>query len=187
MVSIGTLKRQKRYEVLVQAVSLLPARVTLDLIGDGSETDALKQLAASLGISDRVAFHGPLYEPAAKAAVLSSGHIGVIPGRGGLAIQEMMAHGLPVISGVADGTEQDLIRDRQTGYLIDGFPTAEQIADRMRAFIALPPPDRAAMARGALAVVVAVSNTGTMAQGIADAVTNTLHDVPAASAASELR
>jgi glycosyltransferase involved in cell wall biosynthesis len=34
----------------------------------------------------------------------------VLPGTGGLAIQEAMAHGLPVIVAKGDGTQDDLVR-----------------------------------------------------------------------------
>ena len=35
----------------------------------------------------------------------------VLPGTGGLAVQEAMAHGLPVIVAKGDGTQDDLVRD----------------------------------------------------------------------------
>jgi glycosyltransferase involved in cell wall biosynthesis len=38
-----------------------------------------------------------------------------VPGRGGIAISEAMAFGLPVIVHEADGTEYDLVMDRVTG------------------------------------------------------------------------
>jgi glycosyltransferase involved in cell wall biosynthesis len=170
VVSIGTFKKQKRYEVLIEAVARTAARVALDLIGDGPETTELRALARRLGIADRVRFHGPIYDSAQKALLLSSAHIGVIPGRGGLAIQEMMAHGIPVISGVADGTERDLVRDGETGYLLAGFPSAEQIATTLDRFVALTTQEQTAMARGALDTVVHESNVDVMAEEFSRAI-----------------
>jgi glycosyltransferase involved in cell wall biosynthesis len=175
VISIGILKPQKRYDVLLRAVAQMPDKVTLDLVGDGPEMSTLKELASTLGIAGRVVFHGPLYEPGKKSRLLFSAHIGVMPGRGGLAIQEMMRHGVPVISGVADGTEQDLIRDRHSGYLIDGFPSPEQISERMRDFLALTSEQQVAMARAALEVVAHKSNTETMVQGMEMAVKGALN------------
>jgi glycosyltransferase involved in cell wall biosynthesis len=42
----------------------------------------------------------------------------VLPGLGGLAINDAMMCGKPVICGEADGTEKDLIIDGTTGYLL---------------------------------------------------------------------
>jgi glycosyltransferase involved in cell wall biosynthesis len=41
----------------------------------------------------------------------------VLPGTGGLAVQEAMAHGLPVIVAQGDGTQTDLVRP-ENGWLI---------------------------------------------------------------------
>ena len=38
---------------------------------------------------------------------------------GGLAVNEAMAYGLPVISSLADGTITDLVYDGKNGYIID--------------------------------------------------------------------
>ncbi len=40
----------------------------------------------------------------------SSADLFVLPGTGGLAVQEAMSHGLPVIMGQGDGTNDDLVR-----------------------------------------------------------------------------
>ncbi len=42
----------------------------------------------------------------------------VLPGTGGLALQQAMAYGLPVIAGVADGTQADLVR-QSNGWLLE--------------------------------------------------------------------
>jgi glycosyltransferase involved in cell wall biosynthesis len=41
----------------------------------------------------------------------------VLPGTGGLAVQQAMAHGLPVIVGQGDGTQADLVRE-ENGWLV---------------------------------------------------------------------
>ena len=59
----------------------------------------------------------PLYLRAAGALL--------IPGRGGIIMSEAMAFGIPVIVYQADGTEDDLIIDQQTGmHLVDGSAAA---------------------------------------------------------------
>jgi glycosyltransferase involved in cell wall biosynthesis len=135
------------------------------LIGDGPEKANLEALARTLGIANRTVFHGAIYGHDAKRDLLARAHIGVIPGRGGLAIQEMMAQGVPVVSGVADGTERDLIRHEQNGYLIEGFPTAHQLTAALQDFRARTPSQRTAFATAALDTVVHHSNISMMARG----------------------
>ena len=45
-------------------------------------------------------------------------HVFVLPGLGGLAISEAMAHGLPVVATEADGCEVDLVEEGANGYLL---------------------------------------------------------------------
>jgi glycosyltransferase involved in cell wall biosynthesis len=55
----------------------------------------------------------------------------VLPGTGGLALNEAMAHGLPVVSGYADGSADDLVQDGVNGFRLRE-ETAEEMADRFR-------------------------------------------------------
>ncbi len=56
-------------------------------------------------------------------------NIFVLPGLGGLAIAESMAHGVPVICSVADGTEKDLI-DSRSGFIIEEI-TKEKLISKI--------------------------------------------------------
>jgi glycosyltransferase involved in cell wall biosynthesis len=42
----------------------------------------------------------------------------VLPGTGGLAVQQAMAHTLPVVVGEADGTQAELVRE-ENGWLVE--------------------------------------------------------------------
>jgi glycosyltransferase involved in cell wall biosynthesis len=42
----------------------------------------------------------------------------VLPGTGGLALQEAMLYGKPVAAAEADGSQKDLIRDGENGWLL---------------------------------------------------------------------
>jgi glycosyltransferase involved in cell wall biosynthesis len=57
---VGRLTAQKGVDVLLHALSLLPGDETLSVIGDGPESDALRALATSLGVADRVRWMGAL-------------------------------------------------------------------------------------------------------------------------------
>jgi glycosyltransferase involved in cell wall biosynthesis len=173
--SIGTLKMQKRYDELLIAVARLPEDTTLDLVGDGPAMGNLQRLANDLGIAGRVTFHGAQFDREAKRQILERAHIGVIPGRGGLAIQEMMAYGLPVVCGVADGTERDLIVDGANGYLLDGFPSADAISTSLATFAALTASQKQHFAQEALDTVTLRSNIVVMADGFLRGVRDVVH------------
>lgn len=59
VISAGRLAKQKNYEVLLRAIALTEC-IHLDIIGDGPEGNALRELAVALGIQDRVNFIGLL-------------------------------------------------------------------------------------------------------------------------------
>ncbi|MHC1740278.1 MAG: glycosyltransferase family 4 protein [Anaerolineaceae bacterium] len=106
---IGRLQARKRLNILLQACSYLPANIKprLIIIGDGPESESLQQLAAEI-FPDTLftgAKHGAELEPYFAEADLF-----VLPGTGGLAIQQAMAHSLPVLVGEADGTQTELVR-----------------------------------------------------------------------------
>jgi glycosyltransferase involved in cell wall biosynthesis len=51
----------------------------------------------------------------------------LMPGTGGLAINEAMAYGLPVISTIADGTIIDLLYEGKNGYYLNENASLENI------------------------------------------------------------
>lgn len=92
---VGRLEPGKRFAVLLQAVREVED-VTVLLVGDGSERARLQQLAADLGIADRVIFAG---ESGEVAAELSAMDVLASPSGDetfGLAVLEALAAGLPV-------------------------------------------------------------------------------------------
>jgi glycosyltransferase involved in cell wall biosynthesis len=113
---VGRLQARKKLEMLFRACAALPSdqQPRLLIVGDGParqdfETQA-KQLyprAEFLG-----AKHGPELDP-----IYAQADLFVLPGTGGLAIQQAMSHALPVIVAQGDGTQEDLVRPGN-GWLI---------------------------------------------------------------------
>jgi glycosyltransferase involved in cell wall biosynthesis len=175
LVSIGAFKAQKRFDVLLTAIAdLSDINLELHLIGDGLLRNELQQQCVELGLQNKVSFHGALYDRSEKARIFRDSHLGVMPGRGGLAIQELMAHGIPVVSGIADGTERDLICNGRNGYLVDDFLTPREIALRVREFVMLSLEQKRAIAEQAVETVLHMGNVETMALGFVEAVAATL-------------
>ena len=106
---VGRLQARKRLNLLLQACAALPANLQprLVIVGDGPERLALEALAKTIYPSAEFpgAKHGT-----ELAAFFSAADLFVLPGTGGLAVQEAMSHGLPVIMGQGDGTNDDLVR-----------------------------------------------------------------------------
>ena len=106
---VGRLQARKRVDLLLQACAALPSalRPRLVIVGDGPERNALEELAQTVYPSAEFpgAKHG-----AELAGYFSAADLFVLPGTGGLAVQEAMSYGLPVIMGQGDGTNDQLIR-----------------------------------------------------------------------------
>jgi len=134
---IGRLTAQKNLQLLLEAAKLSTTRVEIDVIGDGEERPALERLASELQIVDRVRFHGDIRDPDRKAALIDRAHVGVMPGLGGLFVQEVQARGCPVIATAADGTEQDLVRAVNPELYLEQ-PDAKRIADTLSALASDP-------------------------------------------------
>jgi glycosyltransferase involved in cell wall biosynthesis len=106
---VGRLQARKRVDLLLQACAALPENLQprLIVVGDGPERDSLQAMAKVLYPSAEFsgAKHGAELVP-----ILSAADLFVLPGTGGLAVQEAMSYGLPVVMGQGDGTNDDLVR-----------------------------------------------------------------------------
>ena len=127
IITVGRLVRWKRVDLLIEAVNLLRENcgdIELIIIGSGPEEIDLIKLAKELKLDDHVKFIGPVYDPALLGRYYLSSSVYVQPGMGGLAINEAMCFGKPVICSVCDGTEKDLIREGINGlYFSEGNKT----------------------------------------------------------------
>ena len=106
---VGRLQARKRVDNLVAACSMLPNQLAahLFIIGDGPVRSELEMQAANVFPSAE--FTGALHgEELVK--IFKSADLFVLPGTGGLALQEAMGFGLPVIAAEGDGTQDDLVR-----------------------------------------------------------------------------
>jgi glycosyltransferase involved in cell wall biosynthesis len=120
---VGRLQARKRVDLLLQACARMPVELQprLWIVGDGPARPALEALARSIYPTAEFTGpkHGPDLEPFYAAADLF-----VLPGTGGLAVQQAMSYGLPVVVAEADGTRQDLVRPSNGWELPPGNPEA---------------------------------------------------------------
>jgi glycosyltransferase involved in cell wall biosynthesis len=113
---VGRLQARKRIDLLLYACAGLPEahRPRLIIVGDGPARAALQSLAAQ--IYPAAEFPGAAYG-AALEAYFARAELFVLPGTGGLAAQQALAHGLPLIVAQGDGTQEDLVRP-ENGWLV---------------------------------------------------------------------
>lgn len=105
---VGRLQTRKRVDFLLRACLEMPEpRPRLMIVGDGPERGNLESLAA--GVYPSAEFIGARHGDALKP-YLAEADLFVLPGTGGLAVQEAMSSGLPVIVAQGDGTQDDLVR-----------------------------------------------------------------------------
>jgi glycosyltransferase involved in cell wall biosynthesis len=111
---VGRLQARKRIDHLLRACAEMDLEPRLVIIGDGPERKALESLSKEIYPNAEFigARHGTELKPYFTEADLF-----VLPGTGGLAIQEAMSYGLPVIVAQGDGTQDDLVR-KENGWQI---------------------------------------------------------------------
>ena len=143
LICVGRLQEKKGQAVALRALARLvnddpSTDYRLTIVGGGGLAESLSQLAAGLGLGERVTFLGP--RPHTEIlAELSRSHVFVLPSLTGqdgdqegvpVSIMEAMAAGLPVVSTRHSGIPE-LVADRVTGALAnegDDASLAEAIA-----------------------------------------------------------
>ncbi len=152
---VGRLTTEKHIDVLLKAVARLdPAlKTTLDLVGNGDQRKNLEELCRSLGLADRVTFHGhtseadlrTLYSRASLFAIASIAELQSI------ATMEAMASGLPIVAADAVALPH-LVHDGENGYLFEPG-NVEELAARLTDVLTATPEARLAMQQKSLEMV----------------------------------
>ncbi|MFN3491703.1 MAG: glycosyltransferase family 4 protein [Anaerolineales bacterium] len=106
---VGRLQNRKRIDSLIRACAEMESKPRLIIVGDGPERANLELLAKEIYPSTE--FIGAKHGLELKA-YFEQADLFVLPGTGGLAVQEAMSYGLPVIVAKGDGTQDDLVREK---------------------------------------------------------------------------
>lgn len=152
MLFVGRLVEEKRVEVLIRALTMLPKdlAVELDIAGSGDHRRHLEQFAAELGVADRVVFHGAVTDDQLRELYSHASLFGIasIAELQSIATLEAMSSGLPILAADAMALPH-LVQDGVNGYLFTP-DDARAAAERIETILRLPQDARVAMQRASV-------------------------------------
>ena len=119
---VGRLQARKRVDLLIRALAAIGEgpHTELVVVGDGPEREALQSLASSIYPLTRFTGH---LEGEPLAQEFREADLFVLPGTGGLAIQQAMSYALPLIVAEGDGSQNDLVTEKNGWYILPGDET----------------------------------------------------------------
>jgi phosphatidylinositol alpha-1,6-mannosyltransferase len=146
ILSVGRLVPRKGFDMTLRAIAELTnefPNLRYEIVGDGPQRQELELLSDSLGIRDRVVFHGKASDQDLQAAYarawcfsLPVRRIGSdVEGFGIVYLEAAMAQ-LPCIGG-RDSGATDAVADGQSGLLVDGTDV-RQITEALRSILLDP-------------------------------------------------
>ena len=154
---VGRVTGEKQIDVLLKAISLLPAGLDakLEIVGGGDQFKNLQHLAEQLGLSDRVTFSGyvtdeELRQAYTRATVFAMPSIAELQS---IATMEAMASALPVVAANAMALPH-LVHDGENGYLFEPG-NAQALADRIERILVMPQEELDVLKNASLAIVAA--------------------------------
>jgi glycosyltransferase involved in cell wall biosynthesis len=143
LVNTSRLVHQKGFDTIIEALTHLPANIKLVAVGDGEDAGKLKELAARLGVADRVIFTGKvdrsvvtLYRKASDLFVAPSRSEGL-----GNAFLSALASRLPLITSGVGGIA-DYAVDGETAWIVPP-DDPEALAKKIEEVLASPEKARA--------------------------------------------
>lgn len=109
VIFVGRLQTRKRVDLLLHVCAALPETLQprLTIVGNGPEQGSLQALA--MQIYPKAVFTGD-QRGAELMTLFQLADLFVLPGTGGLALQQALGFGLPAIAAEGDGTQADLVR-----------------------------------------------------------------------------
>lgn len=141
---VGRLQLRKRVDALLRACALLESALQprLVIVGDGPARAEFEMLSRT--VYPTAEFVGDK-RGRDLDSLFSSADLFVLPGTGGLAVQQAMSFGLPVIVAEADGTQSELVRPGNGWVLTPGSDQA--YVERLAACLAQALADPACLRR----------------------------------------
>ncbi|MFK3670641.1 glycosyltransferase [Leifsonia aquatica] len=186
---VGRVTGEKQIDVLLKAITLLPASLDaqLEIVGGGDQFKNLQTMAETLGIADRVNFLGYVTDEELRAAYTRATVFAMpsIAELQSIATMEAMASGLPVVAADAMALPH-LVHDGENGHLFRPGD-AQDLADKLESVLTLPQEQLDVLKNASLRIVAShdiqrtISTFESLYRGepVADPVTDAADSVPA--------
>lgn len=98
IIFIGRLTKNKRLDLLIDAMGVCKSKYNLVLVGDGEMSVYLKKKVLELKLENRVWFFGSSYDEKENAELIYNADVCVAPGNVGLTAMHSLVYGTPVIT-----------------------------------------------------------------------------------------
>lgn len=142
---VGRIETHKKVDILLRAFCALQStepRLKLWIVGNGDARRTLEEQAKAADVNN-VKFWGAIMDGREVNKIFHCADVFVMPGLGGLALQQAVANGLPCVVAEADGTEEDLVIPGANGFFFERDNAEALAASLMK--LANAPALRAAM------------------------------------------
>ena len=131
ILSVGRLEIIKRVDLLVRALPRLDRPLRLVVVGEGTQREALEQLAEELGVADRVDFLGAVDDEAIVdlyAQALAVAYVPYDEDYGYVTLEAFLA-ARPVVTATDSGGTLEFVEDGVNGAVCEATP--EALADAL--------------------------------------------------------
>lgn len=173
---VGALLDRKYVDSAVKAIACFCNNgydIYFDIVGDGPEKDKIAAIIQENEIGERIIMYGAKYGKELKE-FFEKDDVFLLPGTGGLAINEAMAYSMPVISTVGDDTVVDLIDGN--GILLNNFGDKDEIEKAIKTFLDLPEADKRTMSQKSEQIVKERASLNNMANQHVKAIEHVLKE-----------
>lgn len=174
---VGYLSTRKNVSRLLEIILELSQErkdFVLDIIGDGDDKPNLEKFVQMNGLSEFVRFHG-FKQKSELPAYLAKSNVFLFQTDfdiWGLVLNEAMAAGLPCISSTQAGATIDLIKDGETGFVLD-YKNRELVKEKIN-WILDHPEDAKMVGEKARTFIEKEASIHVSASGFVRAITNSL-------------
>lgn len=170
---VGGLIQQKRVDLLLEAFKSLREKnykIKLIIVGDGPLRDQVQQMINEMG-DPNVIYLGRIID--GVDPYFAAADCFVLPGIGGLALNQAMFWRKTCIVSEADGTENDLVIESETGFRFKK-DDLQSLTDAMERRIKSGPSEIEKMSTKSREIIETKSNVNSMVQVFSESVDNLL-------------